>query len=112
MKKKINSIIKKYFYFFSTKDLHNLDLIFSPNIILKDWAGSAKGKNRVLDFNKKIFKKFKKIKIKLVLICYNEKKNVYSCKIIISLDKIKLSVIDLLYFDQNYKIKKIEAYKI
>jgi general stress protein CsbA len=110
--KKIDNIIKKYFYYFSRKDILNLDLIFNKNITLKDWTTTIKGKNNVLSFNRKIFNKFKKIKIKIILICYNRKKKVYSCKIIIYLDKIKLKVIDLLYFDKNHKIKKIEAYKI
>jgi hypothetical protein len=111
-KKKTNIIIKKYFYFFSNKDSYNLSLIFTKNITLKDWTSSIKGKKNVLNFNKKIFNKFKNIKIKLNLIFYNEKKNVYSCKITIFLDKVKLNVIDLIYLDKNYKIKKIEAYKI
>jgi hypothetical protein len=110
-KKKIN-FIRKYFNFFKNKDLHNLSLNFSQNIILKDWSASIKGKRNVLNFNKKIFKKFQKIKVKLNLIFYNYKSNVYSCKISLSLDNIKLDVIDLIYLDKNYKIKKIEAYKI
>ena len=56
--------------------------------------------------------KSQKIKVKLNLIFYNYKSNVYSCKISLSLDNIKLDVIDLIYLDKNYKIKKIEAYKI
>jgi hypothetical protein len=113
MKKKIiEAIVKKYFNFFVNKDLYNLSLIFDHNITLRDWTASIKGKRNVLNFNKKIFNKFKKIKIILNLICYNEKLNICSCKIVIFLDSIKFNVIDLIYFDKNYKIKKIEAYKI
>jgi len=111
IKKKIKDIVKKYFNYFANKNLYNLSLTFNPNITLRDWTASIKGKKNVLNFNKKIFNKFKKIKIKLSLICYNEKLNICSCKIFVSLDNIKLNVIDLIYFDKNYKIKKIEAYK-
>jgi hypothetical protein len=111
-KKKINTIIKKYFNFFSNKDLYNLNLNFSQSITLKDWTTSIKGKKNVLNFYKKIFNKFKKIKIKLNLILYNNNLNICSCKITVFLDNLKLNVIDLIYLDKNYKIKKIEAYKI
>lgn len=101
-----------YFKLFSSKDLDGLINLFDQKIILKDWLVEIKGINNIIKFNKKAFKKFKKISVKVEEIYINNKKKSVACKIIIKLDKLKLNVIDLIYFNQKKKIIKIEAYKL
>lgn len=60
----LKSLAKRYFDFFSNKDIHSLSKMFAPNIILRDWQIYAKGKFNVIKANKKIFKSFKSIKVK------------------------------------------------
>lgn len=84
--------------------------MFSNNIELIDWTVKIRSKNKVLKFNKKIFKSFKKISVKIEEIFYNKKNKSASCKILIKLNSKSIKVIDLLYFDKNKKIKKILAY--
>jgi len=108
LKKKANN----YFEFLSSKNINKLKDMFDVNIILKDWIVKINGKNNVVKFNEKTFKKFKKIKVKVVEIFINSKKNSVACKIIIHLDKLKLNVVDIIYFNKKGSISKIEAYKL
>jgi hypothetical protein len=84
--------------------------MFSSNIQLIDWTANIKNKKNVLSFNKKIFKKFKKIKISVIEKYYNSKKNSVACVLSIKLDKKKINVIDLIYINSKFKIRKIVAF--
>ena len=109
-KKNLEKKVIKYFSYFSDKDISKLNSIFSNNILIVDWENSLKGKKKAINFNKKIFSKFNKIKVILKEIFYNPNKYAFACKITIKLDRNTLNVIDLIYFNSNLKIKKIEAY--
>ena len=103
-------LAKKYFNYFSNKDIQNLQNLFSENVILKDWEIEAKGINEVVDANKKIFQSVKSISVipkniykdKFVLICVIE--------IFINKNE-KLNVIDILKFNKDKKIEEISAFK-
>ena len=103
-------LVNNYFEAFSNKDLTELKFIFAENIQLIDWTTKLKGKKKVLLFNKKLFNKFKKIKVKVIDKFYNNKKNSIACKIEVNLNKKKLNVVDIIYFNSKYKINKIIAY--
>jgi hypothetical protein len=108
---KLTKILKSYFELFSKKDIDKLSVLFSNNISLQDWTTKINSKKKVILFSKKIFKKFKFIKVNLLEIFYNSKNNSYCCKLKIKLNKKEIDVVDLIYFDKKNKIKKIEAYK-
>ena len=108
--KKMDKIINNYFLYFSKKNIDKLNLIFSTNIQLVDWTIKLKGKKNVLDFNKNLFKKFKKINIRINEKFYNFKKNSVACALTIKLDSKKIHVIDLICLNSKFKIKKIIAY--
>ena len=108
----MKQVLKKYFNLFSKKDLKNISVLFSQKIILADWENKVYGKKNVISFNKKIFKKFKKINVKIINIYENKKKRSFACKIIVSLNGLKIKVVDLIYFNKNKEIIKIEAYKL
>ena len=112
MKKKLINLTKNYFNFFRNKDLDNLEKILDANIILHDWENLIKGKKKVLNFNKKIFKKFKSINIKNINTFILEEKKITCNQITVKLDKETINVIDILYFNKKNRIKKIEAYKL
>tara|TARA_B110000305_G_C18937633_1_gene402438 strand:- start:205 stop:543 length:339 start_codon:yes stop_codon:yes gene_type:complete len=111
MKKKLINLTKDYFSFFRDKDIINLAKIMDKNINLLDWENSIKGKKKILNFNKKIFKNFKKIEIKVKNIAILEEKRISCNQIIIKLDNHSINVIDVLYFNKKNMITKIEAYK-
>ncbi len=106
----MKKVVEKYFKLFSNRDLIGLEKLFTNNVILQDWTTNIKSKKKVLKFNKKIFKSFKKINVKLEESFTNLKNNSIACKITVQLNKKKLKVIDIIYFDKKNKIKKIVAY--
>tara|TARA_B100000242_G_C42821816_1_gene381906 strand:- start:115 stop:456 length:342 start_codon:yes stop_codon:yes gene_type:complete len=112
----IKNILKKkslsYFSYFSNKSIQDLDNMFSKNISLKDWSNKISGKKKVIKFNLSIFKRFKKINVKVKSIAVNKEKKIVFCEITIKLDKITLDVIDVLMFDRYNKISQIKAYKL
>jgi len=112
MYKKINQLVKRYFLAFQKKNISKLEVLFEERIILNDWNNFIRGKKRVVIFNKKIFSKFKKIKINIKKIFYDKKTSKVACIIDVILDKTKIRVIDVIYFSKKMKIKKIEAYKL
>ncbi len=103
-------LAKKYFDYFSKKDVQNIKNIFSEDITLKDWEIEATGINDVIEANKKIFNSVESIIV--------TPKNIYQdnfvliCEIDIIINNTeKLKVIDILKFNENYKIKEISAFK-
>ena len=103
-------LAKKYFDYFSKKDVQNIKNIFSEDITLKDWEIEATGINDVIQANKKIFNSVESIIV--------TPKNIYQdnfvliCEIDIIINNTeKLKVIDILKFNENYKIKEISAFK-
>tara|TARA_B100000989_G_scaffold198747_2_gene150204 strand:- start:4510 stop:4860 length:351 start_codon:yes stop_codon:yes gene_type:complete len=109
LQKKIDQSLKKYFLSFSKKNLKELNNMFADNIILKDWNFYVKGKKKVLEINKNIFKN-KVLKVQLHEAYYNYTEMAVSCKIQVKINKKKLNVVDIIYFNKNMKIKKIIAY--
>jgi hypothetical protein len=104
--------VKKYFKLFSSKNLEGLKDILDEKILLIDWNVKLFGFKNVLNFNYKIFKKFKKINVNVEETFTNSNNRSIACKIVISLDRVKIRVIDIIYFNKKKKITKIEAYKL
>lgn len=106
----IEKKIKDYFYFFSKKKLEQLAELFSSNIVLQDWTIKLKGKKKVKKFNSNLFKKFKNIDVNLEESFFAENNMTVVCKLKIKLDKKKIDVVDIIYFNKKFRIKKIIAY--
>ena len=104
--------IKKYFVNFENKNIEGLKELFSDDVILADWNTSAKGLPEVVDANINIFNSVSSIKIIQNSTYYNENNKKFACDIsIIINDSETLNVVDLIEFDNNGKIKGINAYK-
>jgi len=100
---------KKYFKFFSQKNISSLSLMFSKKITLRDWKINKKGIKKVIKANLKIFEDCKNINIKLLKI-FQIKKTIIA-ELFIRINKSKpLAVVDIIEFDKNNKIKSIRAY--
>lgn len=72
MQKKTYRTIKKYFKAFEIKNFYILESLFVEKIILQDWNNYILGRSKVIAFNKKIFSKFKNIKIKIKNIFFSK----------------------------------------
>ena len=109
---KIKKLTDRYFKEFSKKNITGLENLFSKNIVVRDWEKLVNGKKNVINFNKEISAKFPNIKIKMLNYFLNAKKKIISCEILVCLDKRStIKVVDIIFFDKNWKIKKIYAFK-
>ena len=99
---------KSYFKFFSNKEIDNLSKMFSERITLVDWTTSLKGKRKVIEFNKKLFKSVKTLKVEVKKIY--RFKNIIFASIIVHADKKKLKVLDVIKFNKKGLILSINAY--
>lgn len=108
---KIKKKTNKYFEYFEKKKLNYLEQLFHNNIELLDPDNIIKGKNKVLIFNRKLFTKFKKIKIKVIHQAINEKKKNSFSYIKVTLDGKIFHIVDFLQFSRDEKLKKIIAFK-
>jgi hypothetical protein len=110
-KNKFKQELKRYFEFFSDKNIDMISKMFSDEVSLVDWNISAFGKKEVLKANENIFQNVESIEVTPIEF-YSNSDTSYSVKISIIVDEIeKLEVIDVIKFDENGLIKSIEAYK-
>jgi hypothetical protein len=109
---KLYKLAQEYFIAFSKKNIEKLESLLSRNIMLRDWSVRIKGKKKVVNFNKKLFAEYPKHNKKFLNYCLNIKKKIITCEVEIYLNKkINIKVVDIIFFDANYKIKKIYAFK-
>ena len=108
-----NNIIKEktknYLKYFENKNIESLKKIFSPKIKITDWENNIKGKKNVIAFNKKIFSKVKKIRIKIIKI--NVINQIAFAELKIDIDNNKILVLDIIKFNNEKMITSIEAFK-
>lgn len=103
------NIAKEYFNLFKLKDIDNLKKLFDKHIALQDWEINVEGLNNVVEKNIDIFIElgdFELIVNQLYLI-----DNIIFAEIDIITGGAKVSVLDKIEFNDNYKIQKITAYK-
>ena len=101
---------EKYFNFFVNKNIDGLRLMFSDDIVVRDWEISRKGIEQVVSQNETILKNLSNFKLKILNISQAE--NIIYAEIEITLSNNEIiTVLDKIEFDQEYKIKKITAFK-
>ena len=105
----------EYFRAFSKKDIKKLENMFSDNVSLRDWQIYAKGIEKVLEANSKIFNTVNTISVNIikVFISHEDSSVIAELEIIINTNQSmeKILVTDILEFDKENKIKSIRAYK-
>ena len=102
--------LQKYFLSFRTKNVEELNNIFSEGVELKDWNNEFVGKPQVMEEIVGIFQNFDTIKLDIVQI-YKSSNNKFACEIEIFLDGEMLRVMDLIDFNDDGKITQLVAYK-
>jgi hypothetical protein len=99
-----------YFQSFCKKDVASLEVLFSDDIILTDWEGQIVGKDNILNFNNNFFNSVNSIRIDVDKVAVGLDTVIAEIRVIIN-ETINASVVDVLEFDQDNKIKYIRAYK-
>tara|TARA_B110000858_G_C17646713_1_gene400719 strand:+ start:367 stop:696 length:330 start_codon:yes stop_codon:yes gene_type:complete len=101
---------EKYFNLFVNKNINGLRFMFSEDIILRDWETRKEGIEEVISQNKVIFNNLSNFKLKILNISQIE--NIIYAEIEITLSSNEtVKVLDKIEFNQEYKIKKITAFK-
>jgi len=114
---RLTEICKLYFEVFSNKDIEGLSKLFSDEVILRDWEILANGKQEVLAANKNIFDSVDTIQVTLVHQSISTPYTVWADnkvfnEIVIDINgEETLLVVDVIEFDKDGLITKIEAYK-
>ena len=105
----LKQLATEYFAIFSNKDLDSLADMFTDTAVLRDWTGSAEGKDAVLTANKNIFDSVDTITI--TPLSLYEDGNTVAAEIEVLLNGgEKLLVVDVITFEGN-KISSLRAYK-
>ncbi len=104
-------IAKQYFKIFSKKDLNGLLEMFSKDIKLIDWEIKAQGLEQVIETIRNIFESVESIKINPYAIYNDDKAVIAELEIIINSKQEILQVVDIIEFDNEFKISAIRAYK-
>jgi len=102
----------EYFELFNQYNLDGLKEIYAKNIELVDWNGEWKGRDAVLQTNADLFAAKPIIEVLEVIQSDKENEGIQRtyCKIKITLGDATLKVIDVIDWNDDHKITKIEAY--
>ena len=98
---------EEYFEYFQNKDLTNLREMYSFNIRLTDWVVDLTGTNNVLESNEELFENDFKLEVISTKQIYNQTYN----EITIEIGDEFLNVLDVITFNDDFKIENITAYK-
>lgn len=107
--KPINRLVGEYFTAFSAKDLTKLSTLYADDVVLSEWDENIfKGKQAVLEANKKLFDNIKSIRI----VVNNSGSNIKTSinEITVYLDSTTVKVVDSITVVGD-KITNIMAYK-
>ena len=103
------NIAKEYFNLFELKDIDNLKKLFDKHISLQDWEINVEGLDNVIEKNIEIFSELDDFELTVNQIYLID--NIIFAEIDIITGDVKMSVLDKIEFNDNYKIQKITAYK-
>tara|TARA_B100001059_G_C17819889_1_gene577576 strand:+ start:31 stop:357 length:327 start_codon:yes stop_codon:yes gene_type:complete len=103
------NIAKEYFNLFELKDIDNLKKLFDKHISLQDWEINVEGLDNVIEKNIEIFTELDDFELTVNQIYLID--NIIFAEIDIITGGVKMSVLDKIEFNDNYKIQKITAYK-
>jgi hypothetical protein len=98
---------ERYFEALNEKDSQYLKHLYHPNVELHDWDGSHFDAPVVLQFNEELFDK----DLEFELLFSTQVGRITYNHILIHTGEETLKVLDVIYWNDEYKITKIEAYK-
>lgn len=104
-----NYLIKSehYFEYLNEKDLKGLSELYHEDIELVDWNGSWSGKQSVLDMNESLCDAGLEFELEFS----NQVGRITYNHILIHDNNQTIKVLDVIYWNDDFKITKIEAFK-
>ena len=110
MSEQLESLFCEYFKSFSNMNIFELDNMFDDNVHLTDWNVNLNGRAQVLNFNKTLFNSVNQIEGHIVSLVTSA--NTVYAELIIKIDNAELNVLDVVKFNNEDKIIKINAYQM
>jgi hypothetical protein len=107
MYKNLTIKTNEYFEAFASKDLVALSEMYSDKISLVDWNGSWFKPDNVLEANKQLFQNDFELKVLDIAQFDNKTFNT----IVIKIGNEIVEIMDVIEFDDNFRIVSIKAYK-
>lgn len=107
---KLIELAKKYFSYFSNKDIDSLKVLFSSEIKLRDWEIDIEGYDNVIKQNIKIFDNLNNFNLKIIELSQSENTIFAEIEIILA-DNEVVRVLDRIKFNNDLKIIEITAFK-
>jgi hypothetical protein len=100
-----------YFKAFQNRDVKSLKDMYSSNVTLLDWDNNISGKQNVLDLNKELFKEIFTLNVISSKQVGNQTFNEITIKIDINKYTTVLNILDVITFNDQFRIENITAYK-
>ena len=111
MYERLEKLVNQYFEAFENKNIEVLEKIFHNDIVLFDpIVKKIKGKKQVLEINKNIFSNCTNIIFTRKDIFIDINKITAICELEFYCNDIKINVVDIIKFSQDFKIIGINAY--
>jgi hypothetical protein len=111
----IKTLTNRYFNSFGRKDLEDLSLLYTSDVILNEWNENVyTGKEAVLKINKDAFDKFEKIIVRIVKQGLFDNGSMNEIEVILENADgtiFKVPVIDVIQFDDKGFLKSVIAYR-
>lgn len=98
---------EKYFNLFALKNLKGLNELYADNVHLIDWTGEWIGKDAVLKMNEQLFQNHLKLDYHRI----GDAGSTTYGQITVRVNDERIKVIDVIDWNAEGKIVKIEAYK-
>jgi ketosteroid isomerase-like protein len=105
----MNATALSYFKAFASKDLPKLGELLAPNVSLRDWAVEVVGLDAVLAEMNRAFQALTSIHVDPLNVF--SQGNVVAAELDITLDSVRIKVVDILEFSADGKILAIRAFK-
>ena len=109
----LHSLTKDYLTAWNKRNKDAFEQLFAEDISLKDWEIEAGGKASVIGANANIWEAVPDIHISIMHIGVCEEQNKTYAEIIVTStqENLNLRVIDVIKFNNDGKIKSVDAYK-
>lgn len=103
----IEFITKKYFDAFKNKNIESLDFLYSEDVTLSDPNGFWQGKENVINENKELFELDYELTVIRSEVTQYKSYNIIKIKF----TDVEVEIMDVIEFDDYFKIKSVNAYK-
>lgn len=102
----------RYFHSFSMKDIATIDILLADNVVMKDWHGMHEGKEIVLEYLDNLFKIPNSALFELDICRVAVGQDTVIAEVILIINKKPIfSMVNVLDYDEDNKIKAIRAYR-